>query len=184
MIYIITGIAKSGKTLISQEMKHRFNLSVFSTDYIMMMLHYSDESPDLDINASDSTVARKIEPYVYGLIKAMVHQREDVVIEGVHFTPEFSERLLREFHVNLRIVYLGYKDMSVEEKVKELKSHRKRMNNPWIFNHKGQKIEEIVAYMIKESDRLFNECFEHNLLYFEVEDINQQKDEIIDLVMN
>ena len=73
MIYIVTGIAKSGKSLVAKEIKRRFNYSIFSTDYLMMMVHYGDGKSNLDIHASDSTVAKKIEPYTYGLIKSLIN---------------------------------------------------------------------------------------------------------------
>jgi len=60
MIYILTGIAKSGKTLLSNEILDKYHISTFSTDYIMMMLARGNNDLDIDIDAEDSVVAEKI----------------------------------------------------------------------------------------------------------------------------
>ena len=183
MIYIITGVAKVGKTLISEKIKERFNKSIFSTDYIMMMLHYGNEDLDLDIHASDSTVASKLEPYVYGLIQTMVQNDNEYVIEGVHFNTDFSRRLKDEFGDKIRITYLGYKDVSVEDKVDEIYRFKNTMDNPWIFTLPGVKVEETVEYLINESERIYQECLDRDLEYYEVYDIVEQLEDIIEKVM-
>lgn len=184
MIYILTGIAKSGKTVVSNWIHETYNISIFSTDHLMMMLHYSSEKPSLDIDASDHTVSNQIEPYLYGLIKSMSDTKQDILIEGVHFNPDFSHRLQQEFSNFIRIVYLGYKGVSVEDKVQELNHYRDTLNNPWIFNHLDQPIEEIVAYLINESHRIYKACQEYNLTYIDITDINRQKKDIIALLMD
>ncbi|QMS84821.1 hypothetical protein [Candidatus Xianfuyuplasma coldseepsis] len=183
MIYILTGTAKSGKTVISNWIHERYNISVLSTDHIMMMLHYSNEKPALDIDASDRSVSKVMEPYLYGLIKSMIDNDEDVLIEGVHFNPEFSHRLLEDFRNHVQIVYLGYMDVSTQDKVVELFRYKNQLHNPWIFNHLDQPIEEIVEYLIRESHRIYKECQEYDLTYLDICDINTQKEDIIALLM-
>ena len=179
MIYVLTGIAKSGKTLVASEIQKKHNISVFSTDYIMMMLHRGNSDLNIDINASDSTVAKDIEPYIYNLIKTMIESNATYLIEGVHFNTDFSKKLLAEFKTQINILYLGYKNITVENKVKELYKYKNTMNNPWLFNHNGESLEDIVTYMIKESRRIYNECYKLDLPYIDVHDINIQKDSVI-----
>lgn len=184
MIYVLTGIAKAGKTFLSNEIRKRYSISVFSTDYIMMMLAKGNKNLGIDVYASDRSVARKIEPYVYGLIETMVQNNADYFFEGVHFNTDFSIKLKNEFKDNIRIVYIGYKNISVEDKVKELYIHKDVMDNPWLFDHQGEKLEDIVQYMIDESKRIYEECKELELDYIEITDIVKQQDEIILKLMN
>lgn len=183
MIYILTGIAKSGKTLLSQEILAKHNISVFSTDYIMMMLYHGNVDLNIDINASDRTVSNKLEPYIYGMIKTMIDNKDTNLIEGVHFNPTFSKKLLNEFKKDIKIVYLGYKDIPLNLKIQELYKHQNTMNNPWLFNHNGESVEDIVSYMIEESGKLYKECEELGLTYIDIFNINEQKDEIIEMLM-
>jgi len=184
MIYILSGVAKSGKTLLSTEIRKRYNLSVFSTDYIMMMLHKGNQDLNIDIYASDSTVSKMIEPYVFGMIETMVQNKESYLIEGVHFNTDFSQRLLEKFEDNIRLLYIGYKDISIEDKVNELNIYKETMNNPWIFDHQGESVENIVEYLISESNRIFKECSARRLDYIDVYNINEQKDSIIDKLID
>lgn len=183
MIYILTGIAKAGKTLVSKEILNTYNISTFSTDYIMMMLARGNNELDIDVDAEDSVVAEKIEPYVYGMIKTMIENKDTFLIEGVHFNTSFSRKLLDEFKDKIQIIYLGYKDISVENKVKEVLKYKEVMNNPWLFDHLDQSLEEIISYMIGESNRIHKECLTHNLTYIDVYDINKQKEDIINTIL-
>lgn len=183
MIYILSGVAKVGKTLIAEEIGKRIELSVFSTDYIMMMLHKGNKSLGIDINASDSSVAGKIEPYVLGLIETMIENDANYLLEGVHFNTLFSQRLQMKFKDKIRILYIGYKDISLDKKLEEIYKYKHTMDNPWLFNHNDEPIEDIIEYLISESNRIYLECIERDLDYIDVYDINQQTEEIINKLM-
>ena len=184
MIYILTGIAKSGKTLLSNEILDKYHISTFSTDYIMMMLARGNNDLAIDIDAEDSVVAEKIEPYLYAMIKTMIENNATYLIEGVHFNTSFSRKLLNEFEDKIQIIYLGYKEVSVEDKMQEVLKYKEVMNNPWLFNHLDQTLEEIISYMIGESKRIYQECKSQNLIYIDVVDMNKQKEKIINILMS
>ena len=131
MIYILGGIAKSGKTTIAKEFNKRFNIPYFSTDYIMMMLNRGNPSLLIDPEEGDSIVAKKLEPYVYGMLKTMIENKVEYLIEGVHFNPDFSAKLIKEFPNDIRIVYLGFKDTSVVMKIFELNKYKEELENVW-----------------------------------------------------
>ena len=179
MLYIITGIAKAGKSYLANEIKERYQISSFSTDYIMMMLSRANKNLNIDVDASDITVSKQLEPYIYFLVKTMIENDETYLFEGVHFTAEFSRKLLDEFKDDLKIIYIGYKDITTKQKVDELNKFQESMNNPWIFNHLNQPIEEIVEYLIEESSKLFNDCNKYNLTYIDIFNIENQAENII-----
>lgn len=179
MIYILSGIAKSGKSLVAKEFQQRHRLSIFSTDYIMMMLHKGKADIDLDILASDSSVAATIEPYVAGLISTLIELNDSYLIEGVHFNTDFAALLLKQYPSDIRILYLGYKDVTLEAKREELLRYQSVMTNPWLFHHPTDSLDDIIIYMIKESERIYQECLEHQLPYLDVYDIQQQMEEIL-----
>ena len=179
MIYILTGIAKSGKSLLANEILKTKQIATFSTDYIMMMLQRGNNDLNIDIFASDPVVAKKIEPYIHGLIETMIENNDTYLIEGVHFNPDFSRKLLDEFKDKIKIVYLGYKDISLASKITELLKYKDSMSNPWLFHHLEYTLEEIVLYMIKDSKRVYEECLKQGLAYIDITDINTQKEHII-----
>ena len=184
MIYILSGTAKSGKTTIAKEFIKRYNIPYFSTDYVMMMLHRGNSELEIDIDASDTSVSNQIKPYVYGMIKTMVENKVDYLIEGVHFNPDFSNDLLREYPNDIRIVYLGYKDTSVNLKLIELNKYKDKLENIWYSTYSNEKMIELIAYLINESLKTYNLCMTLGLRYIEVYDLNSQMNEIIDSVKN
>lgn len=183
MIYILAGTAKAGKTYLSNQIRKRYNLSVFSSDYVMMMLHKGNKDLHIDVYASDSSVARKLEPYLYGLVETMIQNDADYLIEGVHFTTDFSAKLLQDFKDRINIIYIGYKDISVEDKVREIYKYKETMDNPWLFNHQGEKVEDIISYLIEESKRIHDECISKGLQYIEITNVVKQQDDIIECLL-
>jgi hypothetical protein len=184
MIYILTGIAKSGKSLVVKEIQSKINIPIISTDQIMMDIHKQNVVDDLDIYASDRTVAHKLEPFITASITANIKEKKTVLYEGVHFKCPFARSLLNQYKSDIRILYLGYKDIDVKAKTEELYRYKHLIDNDWIFDHKGEAVEDIVAYMITESERVYQECLAYQLPYLEVRDINQQMNTIIQMLLD
>lgn len=179
MIYVLTGIAKSGKSTIAKEFHKQTHIPYISTDNIMMMLHYAQHPENLDIDASDSSVATILEPYIYGLIKSLIDNHETYIIEGVHFNTSFAKQLLEKYPNDINIIYLGYKDCTAVSKVQELERYKSVIPNQWYAHLNSQELYDLVVYMISESQRIYHECVSKQLKYIEVYNIIHQMDGII-----
>lgn len=184
MIYILTGIAKSGKSIISKTIMERYPIQVISTDQIMMMIHYGSPEFKLDVNASDDTVSRKLEPFIRGLIKSLVSASKDALIEGVHFRAEFVKSLMASYPGKIRAVYLGYRNIDSQRKADELNRHRHLTDNCWYGHMSEAELLSLASYMIKESQRIYQECMTHHQTYVEIDDIMRQKEEIVSLLLH
>jgi 2-phosphoglycerate kinase len=179
MIYILAGIAKSGKTTIAREFTKRYNIPYFSTDYIMMMLSRGNKELGVDPNSSDSSVARQIQPYVYGMIKTMVENKVDYLIEGVHFNPDFAKELITEYPNDIKLLYLGFRETSVILKIFELNKYKNKVENAWYSSFTDEEMVELVSYLIDESNRVYNLCVNNGLKYIDVFDLSSQIDGIL-----
>ncbi len=179
MIYIITGIPKSGKTTIAKEFIKRYKIPYFSTDYIMMMLSRGNPELRIDPNIGDSIVSKQIKPYVYAMIKTMIENKVDYLIEGVHFSPLFAKELLVEYPNDIQVTYLGYKDTSVIYKIHELNKYKDELENPWYSSHSDEDMVNLVSHLIDRSERTYNLCKVNNLKYIEIYDLMTQIDEVI-----
>lgn len=184
MIYILAGIAKSGKSIVSKSILKDYQIPVISTDQIMMMIYYGNPQLKLDINASDDTVSRKLEPYLYGLIKSLTSSKKDTLIEGVHFRAEFVHELNQKFPDQIRAVFLGYQEQLPETKARELDQHRHLTDNCWYGHMNPRELLNLSAYMIDESKRIYHECQNYGQTYVEIFDIIKQKNEIIKQLMH
>ena len=185
MIYILSGIAKSGKSLIADDIIKTYHMRVISTDLIMMMLHYGNNQLSIDINKSDITVSHALKPYLYGMIKSLSGLKKDYLIEGVHIQPDFAYELIQAFPNKIKCVFLGYKDAVPILKAKELRRDIKHLDNPWYESMNDTELLELTTYMIRESEKLYHECLKYQLRYIEVTDIMKDKLNIItDLLSN
>lgn len=179
MIYILSGIAKSGKSLIADDIIKTYHMRVISTDLIMMMLHYGNDQLSIDIHKSDITVSHALKPYLYGMIKSLSGLKKDYLIEGVHIQPDFAYELIQAFPNKIKCVFLGYKDADPILKAKELREHTKYIDNPWYESLNDSELLELTTYMIRESEKLSRECTKYQLRYIEVKDIMKDKTDII-----
>ena len=178
MIYILTGIAKSGKSLVANRLIQKYSLPTFSTDYIMMMLVRGNKTLGIDPDGEDEIVANQLRPYINGLIQTMVENKVDYFIEGVHFNPDFARELLDKYPNDIKVLYLGYKDIHVEDKINELERFKESNDNPWYKNFTKEEMNTLIEYMIKESERVYQSCLLLNIDYLEISNIMLQIDSI------
>jgi hypothetical protein len=179
MIYILSGIAKSGKSLIADDIIKTHHMRVISTDLIMMMLHYGNDQLSIDIHKSDITVSHALKPYLFGMIKSLSGLKRDYLIEGVHIQPDFAYELSLAFPDKIRCLFLGYKDANPIIKAKELRRDIKGIDNPWYESMSDTELIELTTYMIRESEKCYHECLKYQCRYIEVTDIMKDKVDII-----
>ena len=185
MIYILSGMAKSGKSLIAKEILRLHQIPYFSTDYLMMSLALANPSLGVDYHDDDQVVARALEPYLHAMIKVMVQNKLVYLLEGVHFNPDFSARLRKEFPDDVSILYLGYASAVVADKVNELRKYAPIMENCWFQTFNDEQMNKLVEFMIMDSKRVRKSCNELSLPYMEVTNITLQMDRIVrELISN
>lgn len=184
MIYILTGVAKSGKTYASKKLCQKYHLQLIQTDHIMMMLSKGNQKLGLDIHASDASVSLFLEPYLLALIETIIQQKGDFLIEGVHFLPSFARRLADLYPQHLRILFLVYEHINPKKKAAELLNHLEDMENPWFKEMTMDELNELCSYLKNESNRIRQACEKHQLDYLEIDDINQQMDQIANKLLH
>lgn len=183
MIYLIGGIAKSGKTYVATKLTQATAISCFSTDYLMMGLSVAKPECGVHESDDDKTVALALEPILRDMIEAMIENRQNYLLEGVHFRPEFVHQLLEKHPDQIRAVFLGYATVTPAAKLKELSLHVKDSGNDWISRYSPAKKTELIRYLIVESEMLAQTAFRLRLPYYEITDIVAQADDVIDTLL-
>ncbi len=179
MIYILAGIAKSGKSKIALAILEQKKLRMISTDWIMMMLYHGNKDLNIDIHKSDISVSHMLEPYIEGLIQALIDSKKDILIEGVHIQPALARKMMDQYPNKIRSVFLGYKEMDATTKTQELRKHAETMENPWYMSMNDHELYHLTTYMIHESEKLYQTCLIHKLQYMEVKDVIKDQHQII-----
>jgi putative acetyltransferase len=184
MLYIISGVAKSGKTLIAKKLLEKYQISYFSTDYLMMSLSLA--APKLGVNheEDDFIVANAMEPYLYFMIKTMVENNIDYCLEGVHFNPLFAKKILTDFKGRIKFLYLGFSDVSWEDKLDELNRYRLSLENYWFKHYSYDQMVELVKSLIEVSSTIKKKSSDLSIPYLDVYNIQDQSENIIDKLMN
>ncbi len=174
MIYIISGVAKSGKTTVSQWLLKTHQISVFSTDFLMMALTRGNPTGAVNEKDDDKVVAQAMEPFLEAMIETMIHNQIDYIIEGVHFNPDFAARLLRIYPHSIRLIYLGYADATLSAKYAEWDRYRQLVPTTWFAHHNREQLEVLVQYMLGESIRLREKAIHYGLPYLEITNLRDQ----------
>jgi hypothetical protein len=184
MIYVIAGIAKSGKSIVAFDILKQCHMKVISTDWIMMMLFHGNKELQIDVNQSDASVSKLLEPYLEGLIKSLLNSKNDYLIEGVHIQPHFADYLMKKYPKQLKCIFLGYQELDPKIKFNQLKDHLSLLDNAWYKTMSDQELLQLTQYLQKESEKLFNLCVKYNQVYYEVKDIMSDKNAIVKILFD
>lgn len=184
MIYLIGGIAKSGKSYVARRMTKMTGIPHFSTDYLMMSLSRGNPSLGVDPEASDEVVSRVLEPYLDGMIRTMVENGIDYILEGVHLTPEAVFRWEKAFPGKTKSVFLGFRTAVPGEKQIEILSHSKEVENDWLSAYSPERQIQTLRFLVLDSEILFQKVHAAGQRYEEIRDIVRQADGIIHFLLD
>ena len=184
MIYILTGMAKSGKTIVAKALAEKTGFSILSTDYLMMMFHRTNQDIGINADQSDPSVSKALEPYLESLIDTMIENKADHIIEGVHFLPSFAHRLMNKYPHLINIIFFGYKDWTPKQKKDDLITYKDHTSNCWYKHYDDKALDKLSEYLIKESNKQYKALMEYHLSYIEVNHIIGQIPDIIAYLLN
>jgi 2-phosphoglycerate kinase len=183
MIYLVGGVAKSGKSLIAKDLLKNNHISYFPTDMLMMGLSNTIKgftiNPDVD---RDEEVATKLEPILFKMISTAINNNDEYLFEGVHIRPSLCRKLMKQYPDKVKAVFLIYDEIDTSVKVDELITHVKSKYKTWLDLFSGEKFVEVVEILKQESLQLKKECQMFDLPYIEIKNIIEQKQEILKIL--
>jgi len=179
MVYIITGIAKAGKSFLTNYIVQHKKIGYFSSDLLMMSLAKGNKSIGINPNASDISVSKQLEPYLHGMVQTVIENQIDYIFEGVHFQPDFVKNLIEKYPSKIKVVFLGYRQMDTLKKVEELKYFGPSTQNHWYSHMNDQELTQLAIYMKNECEKLYQMCVNYKLPYFEIDNIVAQAEELM-----
>jgi 2-phosphoglycerate kinase len=171
MIYLIGGVARSGKTLIRKEILKRFGISGIGTDSIRYMLSHTQENSGISHEKPPPHNGPLMWPYLDNLIYDLIeYSSEDFVIEGDVLLPEFLSKY--KDNPNVKSCYIGYSNMSLDEKYRGIKENRSE--GDWTKNYNEEEFKDFVKWSIERSKKYKEECESLGVSYCDME-INFEK---------
>jgi len=169
MLFLVSGISRSGKTLLAKKILADKGIPYLSLDWLMMA--FNDGIPEYGIHHLlwPDEIAEKIEPFLLGMIDSMLVDGMDYVIEGEAMRPQMVADLVEKHPDEINAVFLGYTDISVKNKVALVKKHVAGEND-WLTKESDEYIRDHIGNMIAHSKVIKNECEKHGLSYFDTSD--------------
>jgi len=166
MLFLVSGTSRSGKTLIARKILADKQIPYLSLDWLMM--GFNDGIPEYGIHHLlwPNEIAEKMAPFLLGVIDSMLVDGMDYVIEGEAMLPRLAADLIAKHPGKIKVVFLGYTEIEVKNKVALVKKHDVGEND-WLTNESDDYISDHVKNMIAYSKMIKTGCEEHGLSYFD-----------------
>jgi len=171
VIYFVAGAARAGKTYMAKRLMAKLVIPLLELDYLKM--GFANGLPDYGIHPlqDEETLGDLLWPCVAGMIKAMVENGDDYIIEGCYVLPKHADEIRMKHPGHVRACFLGYADMSPSDKLAEIQRHSEGYDGPeatvWL--------ERFVSF----SRFLRTECPRLGFPYFEVQDRDESVEAVI-----
>ena len=166
MLYLISGTSRSGKTMIAKEILKRTGIPYLSLDWIVM--GFTNGMPHCEIHDKlfPDEIAIRLRKFLEAMCDNMLWAGEDYVIEGEAILPETARCLLDSHSNSVKACYLGYADITVDDKVRETMEHSKGERD-WLMNESTETIRQHIDNMVGYSRKIQEQCGQHSVPYFD-----------------
>lgn len=165
MIYIISGASRSGKSLVAKRMLKEFNIPYLPVDSMVMGFTNGMSEVGIHDKLYPDEIARKIAPFINAMIESLVYVGDDYILEGEAFLPSLMTSILQKYPSQIKVCFIGYTDVSIEEKSLLIKKHANK--NDWLSNEPEQVIQEHIKNMVVHSKMIKQECEKYHMAYYD-----------------
>ena len=166
MIYIISGTSRSGKTLIAKKMMKQCEIPYVSLDWLVM--GFTNGIPEYGIHDKlwPNEIAEKFWSFLKAMCENMIWSETDYIIEGEAVLPELIDELIKKYPNNIKICFLGYTNMDISKKVKDVYNYSDGKND-WLTKESNDYVEKHISNMIEYSKRIKKSCETYGIKYFD-----------------
>ncbi|MDR9417109.1 MAG: hypothetical protein RI564_12560 [Gracilimonas sp.] len=166
MIYIVSGTSRAGKTIVAKKISEQTGLPYFSVDWLVM--GFGNGIPDYGIHhmMMPDVIAKNIWSFLKAMCEAIILNGESCVIDGEALLPELVYELTNKFPDDVKVVFLGFTEISLDEKVKQVQQYA-QLKKDWISDKSKEYIRDHVKNMLPHSKEIRKSCKKYNIKYFD-----------------
>jgi len=180
MIYLISGASRSGKSKLANKLHHETGISYLPLDSVMMAFMHGVQEVGIHDKLWPHEIAQKLWGFLESFVRNLDYNEMDYIIEGEAMLPSLLEPLSKDLYPNLKIVFVGFDQVDLKQKVIECKTYSNGEKD-WLMNESEENIQKHIANMKEYSERIKNDCVKHNIRYIDTSvDFNQAIDRAID----
>tara|TARA_R110000868_G_scaffold37111_10_gene131550 strand:+ start:37665 stop:38219 length:555 start_codon:yes stop_codon:yes gene_type:complete len=166
MLYIISGASRSGKTIIAKKISAQKGISFFSIDWLVM--GFTNGIPEYGIHdlLFPDEIAKRSWNFLKAMLETILYNDVDYIIEGEAILPELIIELMEKHPKKINICFLGYTDVIIDEKVKDIKDFSDGKSD-WLVDKSDAYIIDHINNMIRHSRIIEKSCISTGLPYFD-----------------
>jgi len=165
MIYIISGISRSGKSTACSRLFDKIHVPYLPTDTIMMGVHNGFPSIGVNPETYSYEIAEKLWPLLKNMIICMIENEMDYIFEGEAFLAKDINELIKMYPNKIKACFIGYKNIDLDTKFQQIMKYSPK--NDWFINNPDDYIKKHLSNMINLSTRIFDEATKNNIKYFD-----------------
>ena len=166
MLYLVSGTSRSGKTLIAEKLMEQKQIPYMSLDWLMM--GFTNGMPQLGIHDKlfPDEIAKRLWSFFKAMCESMLYLEIDYIIEGEAMLPELIQELLDIYPDKIKICFVGYTDIDIDQKAQDIKTYSTRRGD-WLTKESDDYIYEHIDNMVTHSRKIKDGCEKYNMTYFD-----------------
>lgn len=166
MLYLISGSSRAGKTIIAKKLSAQKGISYFSIDWLIMGFSNGMKESGIHHLLFPDEIAERSWKFLEAMFESMIWGGEDYIIEGEAILPELITELLNKHPDDVKICFVGYTDVNIDEKVKDIKKFSFGEKD-WLIEKSDAYIRDHIENMVAHSIKIKKSCDENHLPYFD-----------------
>ena len=166
MLYLVSGTSRSGKTLIAEKLMEEKQIPYMSLDWLMM--GFTNGMPQLGIHDKlfPDEIAKRLWSFFKAMCESMLYLEIDYIIEGEAMLPELIQELLDKYPDKIKICFVGYTDIDIDQKAQDIKTYSTRKDD-WLTKESDDYIYDHIDNMVTHSRKIKDDCEKYNMSYFD-----------------
>jgi len=166
MLYLISGTSRAGKTMIAERIAAEKSISYFSLDWLVM--GFTNGIPEYGIHdlLFPDDIARRSWSFLKAMLETMLWSEVNYIIEGEALLPELVIELVKKHPNKIKICFIGYTDIDVNEKFEEIKKFSIGKKD-WLSDKSDEYIIDHINNMVAHSEKIKKSCSESGIEYFD-----------------
>lgn len=166
MLYIISGSSRAGKTMIAKKIAAQKGISYFSLDWLVMGFTNGIKEYGIHDKLFPDEIAERAWSFLRAMFESMIWGEENYIIEGEAILPELIIELLKKHPGKVKICFVGFTDVDVDEKVTDIKRYMVGKKD-WLSDKSDEYIIDHVENMVAHSLQIKKSCEKNGLPYFD-----------------
>ena len=166
MLYLIGGVGRSGKSLLTRKLSLRLQISYFGLDTLMMGIHHGHPDWGIGPDIADEIVADWMWLIVKGMAINLMEVEAGYILESAYLLPKHLSQMSTEFGKSVRGLFVGYAATTIRTKQEHIKLGAE-LPNDWMNGMADEAVQRYADRGIQRSIQAKAQCAEMGVRYLQ-----------------